>query len=197
MLSTLPQREVKAGLAEVLKYGLINKPEFFHWLAENSTDILKLETVSLTEVVRVCCEAKAEIVNLDETEQGVRALLNLGHTFGHAIETASGYGTWLHGETVAMGMVLAADLSMRMAWLDKDQAAKIRSVIEGDFGMPVIPPSDITVEQYLELMSLDKKAELGKIRFVLMRALGDAVVEGDVDPQLLQATLTAGDQLCR
>lgn len=125
------------------------------------------------------------------------ALLNLGHTFGHAIETASGYGTWLHGETVAMGMVMAADLSMRLGWLDQPTAGHIRSVLEENFSMPVIPPADITVEQYLNLMASDKKAELGKIRFVLLRALGQAVIEADVDSDLLNETLTAGHQLCR
>ena len=133
----------------------------------------------------------------DEKESGVRALLNLGHTFGHAIETASGYGNWLHGETVAMGMTMAADLSCRLGWIEPNVAQRIRSVLEEDFGMPVQPPADITVEQYLDLMLSDKKAESGKIRFVLLRAIGEGVVEGDIAPALLEETLTAGDNLCR
>lgn len=197
VLTSLPGREIKAGLAEVLKYGLIGQSRFFEWLAENSQAILKLDPVCLAELVRICCEAKAKLVAEDERESGARALLNLGHTFGHAIETASGYGTWLHGETVAMGMVMAADLSMRMGWLDQPTAGHIRSVLEENFSMPVIPPADITVEQYLNLMASDKKAELGKIRFVLLRALGQAVIEADVDSALLNETLTAGHQLCR
>lgn len=197
VLSTLPEREIKAGLAEVLKYGLISKPEFFRWLASNSDAILRLDHDCLTEAVKTSCRAKAEIVAEDEKESGVRALLNLGHTFGHAIETATGYGTWLHGETVAMGMVMAADLSMRLGWLPSAQAAEIRSVLEQKFGMPVVPPADIGIEQYLELMASDKKAELGKIRFVLLKSLGSAEMVGEVDGAVLEATLLAGTDLCK
>ena len=123
-------------------------------------------------------------------------LLNLGHTFGHAIETASGYGTWLHGETVAMGIVMAADLSMRLGWIDQNCAQQIRSVFEKNYGMPVVPPADISIKQYLDLMSSDKKAELGKIRFILLKSIGQAVIESDIDNDSLEATLTAGNQLC-
>lgn len=196
VLRSLPAREVKAGIAEVLKYGLINNVEFFDWLAANSENILKLEPKSIAKAVKICCEAKAEIVAEDEKESGVRALLNLGHTFGHAIETATGYGTWLHGETVSMGMVMAADLSHRMEWISAAEAARVRQVIEENFGMPAQPPADISVEQYLELMSSDKKAELGKIRFILLKAIGEAAIQGDVDDELLESTLTAGSQLC-
>ncbi len=196
VLGSLPEREVKAGLAEVLKYGLINNAEFFNWLAANSESILALDHELVSEAVRVCCEAKAAIVAQDEKEAGVRALLNLGHTFGHAIETVTGYGAWLHGETVAIGMVMAADLSRRLNWLSLADAQRIRRVIEENFGMPVVPPADITVEQYLDLMSSDKKAELGKIRFILLKAIGEAVIEGDVESELLESTLTAGSQLC-
>lgn len=197
VLNTLPEREIKAGLAEVIKYGLIGQPEFFEWLALNSASILQLDQRLLVEIIRVCCEAKAGIVAQDERETGARALLNLGHTFGHAIETATGFGTWLHGETVAMGMVMAADLSMRLGWLEPAVAARIRAIIEENFSMPVIPPADITVEQYLNLMASDKKSELGKIRFVLLKALGNAVISADVEMSKLKATLTAGNKLCR
>lgn len=197
VLQTLPAREVKAGLAEVVKYGLINKPAFFDWLAAQSKGILALQGDLLTEVISVCCESKAEIVAKDERESGIRALLNLGHTFGHAIETASGYGTLLHGETVAMGIVMAADLSHRIGWLNATDAARIREVLETDYGMPVVPPADITVDDYMQLMAADKKAAQGRIRFVLLRALGEAVVTGDFDQTLLQATLVAGENLCR
>ncbi|PCJ25917.1 MAG: 3-dehydroquinate synthase [SAR86 cluster bacterium] len=196
LLRSLPQREIKAGLAEVLKYGLVYDASFFSWLTQNSELIGKADPSMMSRVVKTCCETKADIVAKDEKESGIRALLNLGHTFGHAIETASGYGTWLHGETVAMGMVMAADLSSRLGWLDKAQARSIRRVIEENYGMPALPPADISVQQYLDLMSSDKKAEKGDIRFVLLRSIGDAVVEGGIDRNLLEETLLAGDQLC-
>lgn len=196
VLQTLPEREVKAGLAEVVKYGLIYDAEFFEWLAANSEGITNRDPELISQAIKTCCEIKAEIVAQDEKEAGVRALLNLGHTFGHAIETASGYGNWLHGETVAMGMTMAADLSRRLGWIEPPVAQRIREVLERNFGMPVVPPADIPVEQYLDLMMSDKKAEAGKIRFVLLKGIGTAVVDGDIDPALLQATLTAGDNLC-
>ena len=197
VLLTLPEREIKAGLAEVIKYGLINQPDFLSWLTNNAADILALDAAKLTETIRICCQAKADIVAADEREAGMRALLNLGHTFGHAIETASGYGNLLHGETIAMGMVMAADLSRRLDLLSAEQAAKVRDILENDFSMPVIPPAQISAEDYLELMSSDKKAEQGKIRFILLEALGSAVLTGEVPPDLLKETLTAGDGLCR
>ena len=196
VLRSLPEREIRAGLAEVLKYGLINNPEFFAWLAHNSTELLELDNACISEAIKICCEAKANIVAQDEKESGIRALLNLGHTFGHAIETASGYGVWLHGETVAMGMVMAADLSKRIGWLGSAEAVRIREVLEKNFGMPVEPPADITVAQYLDLMSSDKKAELGKLRFILLKAIGEAVIKGDVENAVLESTLTAGSKLC-
>ncbi len=197
VLSTLPGREVGAGLAEVIKYGLIDDAGFVKWLATNSEAICRLDHEYLVQAVSACCESKAAIVARDEQESGVRALLNLGHTFGHAIETASGYGTWLHGETVAMGMVMAADLSARMEWLGWDEAARVREVLQDKFKLPVIPPPEIGVSQYLELMATDKKVAAGKIRFVLLRGIGQAELTADVDPGLLQQTLTAGEQLCQ
>ena len=197
VLQTLPRREVKAGLAEVIKYGLVNQPDFLVWLTSNAEDILALDDEKLTELIRVCCQAKADIVSADEREAGLRALLNLGHTFGHAIETASGYGTLLHGETVAMGMVMAADLSRRLDLLSAEEAAKVRGILENDFSIPVIPPAQISAEDYLDLMSSDKKAEQGKIRFILLKALGHAVLRGDVPLELLRETLSAGEELCR
>ena len=197
VLSTLPQREMKAGLAEVLKYGLVYDADFFDWLDSNSQGITESDAALLSQAIKICCEIKAEVVAADEKESGVRALLNLGHTFGHAIETASGYGNWLHGETVAMGMVMAADLSHRLGWIDLKVAQRIRAVLEENFGMPVLPPADIPVEQYLDLMLSDKKAESGKIRFVLLKAIGGGVVDGNIEPSLLEGTLTAGDKLCR
>ena len=197
VLGSLPEREIKAGLAEVIKYGLIINREFFDWLADNAAAVLKLEPEAIGKVIRICCETKADVVARDEKESGVRALLNLGHTFGHAIETASGYGTLLHGETVAMGMVMAADLSSRMGWLSAADAQRIRSVLEENYGMPVIPPADITDEQYLDLMASDKKAEQGKIRFILLKAIGEALLTDAVESATLGQTLNAGDGLCR
>ena len=196
VLRTLPEREVKAGFAEVLKYGLIDDAGFFDWLADHAAGLLALEPELLARAVARCCRAKADIVARDERESGVRALLNLGHTFGHAIETAAGYGAWLHGEAVAAGMVMAADLSRRLGWLEDSAARRIRQVLEKDFGMPVIPPADISTDSYLELMSSDKKAERGRIRFVLLRGIGQAQLADGVDPGLLAQTLTAQAQLC-
>ena len=197
VLKTLPEREIKAGLAEVVKYGLINDSEFFDWLASNAAGLLALEPDLLAEAVARCCRAKANMVARDEREAGMRALLNLGHTFGHAIEAATGYGAWLHGEAVAAGMVMAADLSSRLGWLDPAAARRIRAVLEDDFGMPVIPPADISISRYIELMSSDKKAEQGRIRFVLLKGIGRAVIADEVEESLLVQTLTAQAGLCR
>lgn len=196
-LSTLPEREIKAGLAEVVKYGLINKPDFFNFLEENHKKLLSLDVDAISTAVKISCQAKAEIVAEDERESGVRALLNLGHTFGHAIETASGYGVWLHGETVAMGMVMAADLSKRLGFLSAVEAQRIRFTLEQCFAMPVIPPENITLQQYLDLMASDKKAELGQIRFILLKSIGEAFIEADIDSKSLESTLTAGHNLCK
>ena len=196
VLKTLPEREVRAGLAEVLKYGLINDGEFFDWLARRAADLLALAPEPLADAVARCCRAKADIVARDEREAGARALLNLGHTFGHAIEAAAGYGVWLHGEAVAAGMVMAADLSSRLGWLDPAAARRVRAVIEDDFGMPAAPPADISVSRFIELMSSDKKAERGGIRFVLLRGIGKAVMADEVDESLLRQTLTARAGLC-
>ena len=196
VLKTLPEREVKAGLAEVIKYGLVNDSDFFDWLARRAAGMLALEPGLLTEAVARCCRAKADIVARDEREAGMRALLNLGHTFGHAIEAAAGYGVWLHGEAVAAGMVMAADLSNRLGWLDQSAARRIRVVLEDDFGMPVIPPADISISRYIELMSSDKKAEQGRIRFVLLKGIGRAAIADEVEQSLLAQTLTAQAGLC-
>ena len=196
VLETLPKREIRAGFAEVLKYGLIGDKEFFYWLSENSEALIDLEYEYLCKTVHVCCQAKADIVSADEKELGHRALLNLGHTFGHAIETASGYGKFLHGEAVAIGMVMAADLSKRLGWLGSAEAEKIRYVLEINFGLSVIPPADVTEERYIELMSSDKKVEEGRIRFVLLKAIGNAVIEDQIDDQILRKTLNGGEKLC-
>ncbi|MBC53127.1 MAG: 3-dehydroquinate synthase [Gammaproteobacteria bacterium] len=196
VLSTLPVRELQAGLAEVIKYALLGNHEFLVWLEQHIEALLAGDTALLTQAVKICCEEKARIVAADEREGGKRALLNLGHTFGHAIEAAMGYGNWLHGEAVAAGMVMAADLSHRLGWINADEAARARALI-ARAGLPVCPPPGISAEQFMSLMSVDKKVQSGKVRFILLRRLGDAVIESDIDTALLQQTLSAGADLCR
>ena len=196
VLASLPKRELQAGLAEVIKYGLLGNAEFLDWLELHIDALLAGDVALLSEAVKICCEEKARIVAADEREGGVRALLNLGHTFGHAIEASMGYGKWLHGEAVAAGMVMAADLSRRLGWISAEDAARARTLIERT-GLPGCPPAEMTAEQFIELMSVDKKVQQGRIRFVLMRGIGDAVVESDIPADLLHQTLSAGPQLCR
>ncbi len=195
VLNSLPTRELHAGLAEVIKYGLLGNSAFFSWLEANIDALMGRDADKLAYAVRICCEEKARIVAADEREGGLRALLNLGHTFGHAIEAAMGYGTWLHGEAVGAGMVMAADLSHRIGWLNAVDARRARALIERA-GLPVAPPSSMTADQFLNLMSVDKKVQSGRIRFVLLRSIGNAVLESGIAPALLDETLTAGNTLC-
>ncbi len=187
-LDTLPDRELQAGLAEVIKYGLINNLPFFDWLEQNMELLLARDNQALTHAVKISCEDKAAIVAQDEKESGVRATLNLGHTFGHAIETAMGYGNWLHGEAVATGMVMAADLSCRLGYLDVADVDRVKKIIARS-GLPATPPSEMTVDQFLSLMSRDKKAESGSIKFILLQKLGQAFVTGQVDNAILRNLL--------
>ena len=189
-LATLPERELRAGLAEVIKHGLIRDLGFFEWLEANIAQLLARNAEALVHAVRRSCEIKAEIVALDERETGLRALLNLGHTFGHAIETAMGYGAWLHGEAVAAGMAMAADLSQRLGFLGKDDVRRVVALLERS-GLPVTV-GGITTERFVELMSVDKKAAAGRIRFVLLDRLGSAVIRSDVPQDAVLATLGAG-----
>jgi 3-dehydroquinate synthase len=187
---TLPARELAAGLAEVIKYGLIYDAEFFSWLEGNVEGLLQLDQELLAQAVLVSCEIKARVVEQDERESGLRAILNLGHTFGHAIETVMGYGNWLHGEAVAAGMVMAIDLSIREGLVD--EALRKRSIdLLSRAGLPVSPPANISVEQYLDVMAIDKKTLDGNIRLVLLRSLGEAFVTADYNRDKLQQTLTA------
>jgi 3-dehydroquinate synthase len=194
VLKTLPPRELSAGLAEVIKYGLLGNAGFFDWLEQHMGALLAGDQHLLGEAVRVSCEEKARIVAADEREGGVRAWLNLGHTFGHAIETFSGYGNWLHGEAVGAGMVMAADLSARLGWISAADAFRAKTLIQRA-GLPVAPPPEMTAEDFLRLMSVDKKVQDGRIRFVLLRRIGEATVSADVPPELLRRTLT-GAGLC-
>lgn len=196
VLRTLPDRELSAGLAEVIKYGLIHDAEFLVWLEEHMAALRARDNAALTEAIYRSCAIKADVVAKDERESGVRALLNLGHTFGHAMETAQGYGNWLHGEAVGTGMLMAADLSARCGWLKAADVARTRALIEAA-GLPVTPPADMSAEQFLALMAVDKKVLDGRLRLVLLRALGQAVVTDEFDPALLRETLTAGPDLGR
>ncbi|MEQ1743238.1 MAG: 3-dehydroquinate synthase [Candidatus Nitrotoga sp.] len=188
-LNTLKDQELRAGIAEVIKYGLIRDLSFFEWLEQNVEKLLARDAEALQYAITRSCQNKAEVVAADERENGERALLNLGHTFGHAIETGMGYGAWLHGEAVAAGTIMAADLSCRLDWLSKEDTDRIHNLFERA-GLPVVAP-DLGVEKYLQLMGLDKKVVGGKIRFVLLKSIGSAVISGNVEPELLRQTLMA------
>jgi 3-dehydroquinate synthase len=187
-LESLPERELSAGLAEVIKYGLIMDPPFFEWLEQNIDQLRNRQPQALAHAVRRSCEDKARVVGADERESGQRALLNLGHTFGHAIETGLGFGKWLHGEAVAAGMVLAARMSARLGHLEAAEVARIERLINRA-GLPTEAP-DLGAERYLELMGHDKKVQDGRLRLVLMKALGEAYVSADFDPEALRAVLS-------
>jgi len=188
-LRTLPPRELRAGLAEVIKYGLVDDADFLAWIEQNVEALLALDMQALGYAVRRSCEIKARIVAADEREHGQRALLNLGHTFGHAIETAAGYGEWLHGEAVAMGMLLAADLSQRLGWIDVTDVERVRALLRRA-ELPVAAPP-IGAARAFELMGMDKKVLQGRIRLVLLRKPGAGIVSGDYPADALQETLRA------
>lgn len=187
-LRTLPRRELLAGIAEVIKYGMLGDAAFFAQLERDLAALLALDPGVTTRVVETCCRMKAKIVGMDEREAGARALLNLGHTFGHAIETHAGYGAWLHGEAVAVGLCMAADLSMRLGWLPGPDAARCEALIRRA-GLRGRPPKGLSPTRFLDLMGHDKKVKAGKLRLVLMRALGDAELTSDADPALLMQTI--------
>ncbi len=189
-LKTLPPRELSAGLAEVVKYGLITDQPFFLWLEKNMPRLLKLEPDSITYAIEQSCRCKAQVVAADELEQsGQRALLNLGHTFGHAIETGLGYGKWLHGEAVACGMVMAAEFSARLGWIGAAQVKKVSALL-ASARLPVKVPKELSADRFLELMALDKKVKDGKLRLVLLKDIGKAILTDDVDLTLLHSTIT-------
>jgi shikimate kinase / 3-dehydroquinate synthase len=186
-LNTLPDKELRAGLAEVIKYGLIRDLPFLEWLEANIEKLLSRDTAALQYAIARSCQNKADVVGADELESGERALLNLGHTFGHAIENGMGYGVWLHGEGVAAGTIMAADLSQRLGWLGEGDVSRVRKLFERA-GLPVVAPK-LGTAKYQQLMGLDKKVADGKVRFVLLKALGNAVITGDVPQALLEQTL--------
>lgn len=186
-LKTLPERELSAGIAEVIKYGLIRDADFFDWLETNMHALLALDTAVTSYAVYRSCQNKAEVVAADEHEQGERALLNLGHTFGHAIENAMGYGVWLHGEAVGAGMMMAATMSHKMGWIEAQDLARVKQILLAA-KLPIVPPS-LGVDRYIELMQLDKKVADGKIRLILQKSIGKAVITADYDVNKLKETL--------
>ncbi len=187
-LNTLPDREFSAGLAEVVKYGLIGDASFFDWLEQRLDALLARDPELLAQAIARSCGCKADIVAADEREGGVRALLNLGHTFGHAIETGLGYGTWLHGEAVATGMVLAAALSARLGWLPAVEAERVGCLLKRA-GLPVAAPAELGSADFLRVMAVDKKVRAGRLRLVLLKAIGRAVIADDVDQALIAQVL--------
>ena len=187
VLKTLPSRELSAGLAEVIKYGLIRDNKFFEWLESHIQYLMEMNPKYLIEAVQRSCENKAAVVEADEFESGIRAILNLGHTFGHAIEVAQGYGNWLHGEAVGAGMVMAAKLSQSMGWLSDKDVHRIVALIK-KAGLPTEPPK-ISVKKYMQLMMLDKKTKDGQINLVLQKSIGDAVLTNQYDPKKLHQIL--------
>lgn len=183
-LGTLEVREFRAGVAEIIKYGLIRDREFFEWLEQNLDALLARDAAAVTHAIKRSCENKAEVVAADEHESGERALLNLGHTFGHAIEHALGYGRWLHGEAVGAGMCMAARLSARIGMIAPTTRDRIITLI-ARAGLPVDPPEGPSVDELLDAMRVDKKNQDGRIRLVLLDAIGHASVREEYDPQAL------------
>lgn len=189
-LETLPDRELAAGLAEVIKYGLIRDAEFLSWLESNIEALKGRDPDALSHAIERSCHNKAEVVARDEREQGVRALLNLGHTFGHAIEAATGYQLWLHGEAVAVGMLMAADLSRRLGDLSRQDVERVESLLQR-VGLPNRPPDGMTPETFSRYMAVDKKAIDGAVRLVLLKSLGEAYLSENYDADRLRDTLAA------
>ena len=187
-LKTLDDRQLSAGIAEVIKYGLIRDPEFFDWLETNMEKLLARDAAALSYAIERSCQNKAAVVAADEQESGVRATLNLGHTFGHAIEAASGYGNWLHGEAVGTGMLMAADLSHRLGWLTKEDFHRIESLLVRA-RLPTRAPAQMDYPVFMKYMMVDKKVQDGQIRLVLLKRIGEAVVTAQYDTALLKTTI--------
>jgi len=187
-LTTLPAREFSAGMAEVIKYGILGDADFFTWLEQNSEAIKAGVQSTLITMIERCCQCKADIVSADETEAGIRALLNLGHTFGHAIEAEQGYGKWLHGEAVATGMVLAAKLSVAMNLLEASELRRIETLLT-QFDLPLNAPENMGFEEFIKHMRRDKKNIGGKLRLIIPTAIGQSVMRDDINEDMLQQIL--------
>jgi 3-dehydroquinate synthase len=188
VLKTLPDRELSAGLAEVIKYGLIRDIDFFTWLEANIARLVARDPEALAYAVERSCVNKAAVVASDETEQGLRAILNYGHTFGHAIETGQDYREWLHGEAVGLGLLMAAELSRRMRWLDQGSVERIRTLLQ-QAGLPVRLPGSLPTAILRGHMAVDKKSRQGKLRLILLKSIGNAVTTGEFDDRVLLDTL--------
>lgn len=191
-LKTLPARELSAGLAEVIKYALLGDTDFLTWLEQHIDDLVQGDEAALAEAVYRSCAHKARIVANDEKEQGERALLNLGHTFGHAIESYLGYGEWLHGEAVATGMVMAADLSQRMGWISTEDLVRTKNIIQRA-NLPIVCPQ-IPLDDFLAYMAHDKKVLNGQLRLVLMQAVGQAIITKTFDVELMKQAILANQE---
>lgn len=189
-LGSLPARELSAGLAEVIKYGLICDEPFLTWLEQNMPALRNLDDRALVQAIERSCAAKARVVGSDERESGLRAILNLGHTFGHAIETHMGYGVWLHGEAVAAGTVMALHMSELLGWVSAEERQRGVRLLQAA-GLPVVPPAQMGPDDFLAHMAVDKKVLDGQLRLVLLRRLGGALITADYPSQVLRDTLTA------
>lgn len=190
VLNTLPDRELSAGLAEVIKYGLIADTAFLGWLETNMVALMARDSQALVYAIERSCQIKADVVAKDETESGLRAILNLGHTFGHAIESHLGYGEWVHGEAVGAGMVMASDLSRRLGWISAEDHERAVKLIHRA-GLPITSPKGMTPADFLKYMAVDKKVLDGTLRLVLLGAIGQAVVTSDFSAEQLEATLSS------
>jgi 3-dehydroquinate synthase len=187
-LTSLPIREFNAGMAEVIKYGILGDAEFFTWLEMHKNQIIAGDSATIIKMIETCCQCKANIVSADETEVGIRALLNLGHTFGHAIEAEQGYGKWLHGEAVAAGMVLASKLAVTMNLLEASDLCRIEALISA-FDLPLLAPEDMGFNEFIPHMKRDKKNRAGKLRFILPTAIGKSEIRDDITELVLRQIL--------
>jgi 3-dehydroquinate synthase len=188
-LNTLDDRQLSAGLAEVIKYGLIRDLPFFEWLEHNLEGLMARDHTLLAEAIQRSCQSKADVVAADETEQGQRALLNLGHTFGHAIEAGMGYGAWLHGEAISAGMMQAAYMSQLLGDLTAADVERIGAIFKRA-KLPIYPPNELSNEQFMHYMAGDKKVQAGKVRLVLLKSIGEAYITGNYPAEMLAKTLT-------
>jgi 3-dehydroquinate synthase len=189
-LHTLPARELAAGLAEVIKHGAIADADFLNWVEHNTKALLACDTDAMAHAVLRSCEIKSAVVSADEREGGIRATLNFGHTFGHAIESGLGYGEWLHGEAVGCGMVMAADLSCCLGQLTRADADRLKQIIHS-MGLPTVPPK-LGAARFMELMQVDKKTESGQIRYVLLNGIGSARIQAVPDATVLETLVATG-----
>ena len=188
-LTTLPAKEFAAGMAEVIKYGIIYDYQFFEWLEQNQQAIKQQDQAAMQHMIARCCEIKAEVVAIDEKESGLRAILNLGHTFGHAIEAELGYGSWLHGEAVSAGIVLASQVATKMNWLEASEFSRIQALLQA-FDLPIQAPQDMHYDDFIKHMRHDKKVQAGNLVFIIPQGIGKSVVTKDVSEEVLKAVLS-------